>query len=271
MNDREEFVKNLYTQDLYITNNPSLHEEDSPWKISKILPLVDRFSSAAQNSMPLTLLDCGGGKGLILAAVANHLTQRHGRPVNKYALDLSPGMLQIQKQQNPDLRKLLQEDICQTSLAPKEVDLTLLIDVIEHVKNPAGALAEIQRISKFAIFKVPLEDNWFPRGWNWLRRGKPRREAAAGIGHINFYSFGTLRKQIEKHGGAILHHDFANVFEYYRTAPHYQGYGGHYFKWNRILGERTYRWSPALSSGLLFEDCALVLVKCDGGSSPHQP
>ena len=43
MKDIEEYVKNLYLRDEYLIKNPSLHEEDSPWKVSKIIPLVDRF------------------------------------------------------------------------------------------------------------------------------------------------------------------------------------------------------------------------------------
>ncbi len=171
-------------------------------------------------------------------------------------------MLEVQKQQNPDLRKLLQEDIGRTSLQKKEVDLILMIDVIEHVNDPASALAEIQRFAKYAFFKVPLEDNWFPRVWNWAKRGKPRREAAAGIGHINYYSYAGIKRDLEKHCGQVIGCSFGNVFAYYRTAPHYQNRPGLYFKSNRVLGEFVFRCSPQLSFGLLFEDCAQLLVKC---------
>lgn len=262
MNDREKLASDLYTHDGYIAQNPTLHEEDSPWKISLLLPLVDEFMQHAGKPQRLVVLDCGGGKGLILKAVASHLQDRFAAQTGKYALDLSPGMLEVQKQMNPDMLKMLQENIGHTSLQNKEVDLTMMIDVIEHVNDPAGAMAEIQRFSKYALFKVPLEDNWVPRVRNWARHGKPRREAAAGIGHINYYSFAGIKRDIERHCGKVISYSFGNVFAYYRTAPNYQNRPGFYFKWNRFLGEGLYRWLPGLSSGLLFEDCVQILVQC---------
>jgi len=38
-----EQAEDLYRSDRYIDHNRSLHEEDSPWKVAKILPLVDQF------------------------------------------------------------------------------------------------------------------------------------------------------------------------------------------------------------------------------------
>ena len=262
MNDRETLASELYTHDRYIAHNPTLHEEDSPWKIGLLLPLLEEFVQRLDKPQRLVVLDCGGGKGLILKAVASHLKERFAIQTDKYALDLSPGMLEAQKQENPDLQKMLQENIGRTSLQNKEVDLTMMIDVIEHVSDPARAMAEIQRFSKYALFKVPLEDNLVPRLWNWARHGKPRREAAAGIGHINYYSFAGIKRDIEKHCGKVISSGFGNVFSYYRIAPHYQNRRGFYFKWNRALGEQLHRWSPRLSSGILFEDCAQLLVKC---------
>ncbi|MCD5425496.1 MAG: hypothetical protein LRZ92_03415 [Methanosarcinaceae archaeon] len=59
MKNTDEFVKSFYTTDEYITKNPSLHEEDTPWKISKIIPLVDKFIEDI-NEKEINLLDVGG-------------------------------------------------------------------------------------------------------------------------------------------------------------------------------------------------------------------
>jgi len=39
MKNIDKYVKNLYLTDEYVVKNPSLYEEDSPWKIRKIIPL----------------------------------------------------------------------------------------------------------------------------------------------------------------------------------------------------------------------------------------
>ena len=104
MRDMEELVKNLYSKDEYIARHPSLHAEDSPWKISKIIPIVDSFAGHVSKK-EINLLDVGGGAGLILKAIATHLEESHALKVNKFALDLSPGILELQQKINPDLKK----------------------------------------------------------------------------------------------------------------------------------------------------------------------
>ena len=193
MPDLDDFVRNLYTTDEYIIRNPSLYEEDSPWKVNKIMPLVDRFVRCI-NKNQINILDVGGGAGLILDAISSYIEKKHNISVNKYAMDLSPRALEIQKQRNPGLKKVLNEDISKTSLADKEIDLTLLIDLLEHVSNPVKALEEVRRISNYAIFKVPLDGYLIGRIWNFIKRGEPERQAIQSIGHVNIYNYGNIPK-----------------------------------------------------------------------------
>jgi len=72
MKNIAEYMRSLYQTDEYIVNNPSLHEEDSPWKISKIIPLIDKLSSQL-NKDEINLLDVGGGAGLILNATSTYI------------------------------------------------------------------------------------------------------------------------------------------------------------------------------------------------------
>lgn len=138
-------MADLYRTNEYIRNNPSLHEEDSPWKIDKTIPLVDRFIGCIHKDN-VNLLDVGGGAGLILDGISSYIEKKHQMNVSKYALDLSPGMLEIQKQRNPQLKRVLNEDIRSTTLRDKEIDLALLIDLLEHVPNPVKALEEIKEL-----------------------------------------------------------------------------------------------------------------------------
>ena len=260
MKDMDELVRNLYSRDEYLIKNPSLHEEDSPWKVTKIIPLVDRFVSYISKN-EVNLLDAGGGAGLILNAVSIYVEQSRGIKVKKFALDTSPGMLEIQKRNNPDLVRALNEDIRKTSLANKEIDLTLMIDLLEHVPNPTEALEEVKRISNFVIFKVPLEDNFLARIGNFIGGGRPRRRAIETIGHINVYNFSKLKHQIEKHTGQVLNFDFTNMSDYFRNSEHFENKiktGG---KLLNFVAAYVFRLSPRLCS-LIFTDSVTILVKC---------
>ena len=208
MKDPEELAKNLYLKGEYITKHPCLHEKESPWKVSKIVPFIDKLIDYMPPRRETNILDVGGGAGLILNLLSTYIHYTYDIKVNKYALDMSADMLEIQRKRNPDLVKALSEDIRKTSLGNKELDLTLLIDVIEHVPNPTDALEELRRISRFSILKVPLEDNLVFRTWNLLRGGKPRKHNIENFGHINLYNFKKFKDQIEKHAGKLLDYSF---------------------------------------------------------------
>lgn len=260
MSDSKNYISKLYTTDEYIIKNPSLHEEDSLWKVKKIIPLVDRFIKVI-NKDRINMLDVGGGAGLILSEISSYIEKMYNINVNKYALDLSPGMLKIQKKRNPNLKKALNEDICTTSLSNKEIDLTLLIDLIEHVPNPEKALAEVRRISNYVILKVPLDGYLVGTIWNFIRRGEPRRQNIESVGHINIYTYGRLRNQIKSHAGQILDCYFTNVHEYTLNSPYYKDRQSKKSKLLAIAGDLTFRFSPRLAASI-FNDFAMFLVKC---------
>lgn len=253
----DEYVKNLYVKEEYIRRYPSLHEEDSFWKVNKILPLIDEVLCRFDNT-EINLLDVGGGAGLILSAVSNYIERSYSIKVNKFALDLSPTILEVQKKRNPDLKKALNEDICKTSLANKEVDVTLLIDLLEHVSKPTEALKEVRRISKFAILKVPLECSPFIGLWNFITWGTTKSTRDL-VGHINIYNFYKLMHQIEKNTGYVKDFFFTNVFDYFLTSEHYKP--SQRRKIINSAAECVFRLSPKLCS-YLFEDFVMVMVKC---------
>lgn len=204
----------------------------------------------------LNILDVGGGAGLILSEIAREIEQKYNVKSNKFALDLSPNALEIQKKMNPDLKKALNEGICKTSLKTKEIDLTLMIDVLEHIPNPVNALKEVKRISNCVILKVPLEDNVLYKVWNVITGGKNRQYLIETFGHINVYNYCQLSHQIEKNMGQILSYHHTNVFEHSLS-----NVGDIRNKLIKLIASYTFRLSPSICS-LIFRDFVMILVKC---------
>ena len=252
----------IYRSDEYVAKHPDLFAQDADWKIEKLTPLIDIWlSHVAPSEGRLGVLDIGGGAGLILRGLCDHIAGRHNRPVTKYALDLSRAMLLRQRQVNPDLHKTLNEDVRHSSLADKQIDLALMIDVLEHVPAPAEALAEVSRFARSCILKVPLEDNLALRLANVKNRGRTARTLASELGHINLFNARSLRRLIEAHLGSILHFSFADAFGY---MTHCSRQGRPLRRADRIangLCARLHKYSPGLASRL-FTDFALVLVRC---------
>ncbi len=255
-----EEITRFYKTDDYIAKNPSLHEEDSQWKVSKLLPLVESFLTSQQRN-EIVLLDVGGGAGAILSEIADRIRRRPNIIVSKYALDLSPGALEVQVARNPDIVRAVSEDIRKTSFVDKEVDLALMIDVLEHVPEPHRALEELKRIAKFVIFKVPIENTLWTKIADSVRGVKRKQEIMASVGHINFYTPHELRSQIERHTGRIMEFRFANTFQPLRSTNLY-GELGLVQKVPFIIGPTLFSISPSLCVRV-FVDSALILVECD--------
>lgn len=260
MEDAKARAERLYGSDDYMSKNPTLHEEDSAWKVQKMLPFVDRFCAICGRK-EIDVLDVGGGAGIILRDVSAYIEKKHGIKVRKHALDMSPGMLKIQARNNPGLSSARAQDICRTSIGAKEMDLALMIDVIEHVPEQENALSEIARISRFVIFKVPLEDNLMTRALNLATMGRQRRHWVEKIGHCNIYTFGSIRKAIEESTGEILDSSFTNVFRYYSTSEFYIRRGRVRDRMVNALGRALFFLSPRLCS-LIVSDFSMFLVRC---------
>lgn len=257
LDDLEEHVKKLYLENEYILKHHQLHEEDSAWKIRKIIPLVDNVM-ATINYEEINLLDVGGGKGIILNSISNYIKKKYQINTNKIILDLSPGMLEIQSKVNPDVKKALNEDICKTSLKNKEVDITLLIDVLEHIIHPEDALKEIMRISRFLILKVPLEDNLFDNIRNFITHGRLRKNKIKNLGHIQSYNISSLINQLENHNGQIIDLHYTNVGNYNLSTAKSKN---KLLKLKYLIENQFFKLSPELS-GKIFMDFVVLSVKC---------
>jgi ubiquinone/menaquinone biosynthesis C-methylase UbiE len=210
--------------------------------------------SAQKN--PVTVLDVGGGAGIIAREMANYIKSKFGYSTRKFALDLSPGMIEIQKNNNPDMANAVVGDIAHTPYRDKEIDVVLMIDVLEHVTDPEAVLREIARISHYLILKVPLENSLYFKLLNLFTRGKFRERIIAQIGHINVYGMGKLLSEVEKNAGSVVYAGYANAYKYLLTTKQTR-----VDRWFNRLGSIMYHISPALA-GLIFYDFAMVVVKC---------
>jgi ubiquinone/menaquinone biosynthesis C-methylase UbiE len=176
-----------------------------------------------------------------------------------YALDLSPGLLKAQAKHNPDLKQILNENICQTSLSDKRIDLTLMIDVIEHIPEPKKALAELKRITEYTIFNVPLERSVLTDIGDFLKKGHNKKASQEKFGHFNFYNSRTLNRILKKELGTIILHKYANSAAHSKSLIEYKKTSAN----AKILTNLSYyifKLSPK-SSSLIFGGSELLLVK----------
>jgi SAM-dependent methyltransferase len=204
----------LYLTDKYVAKNPDLHQNDSPWKVSKLLPFIDTFIKHNTNG-EISILDVGGGAGLILKALTEYIEQKTCVKVKMYSADLSGYMLKIQRQQNVSICGLLKSDVQSMPFLDKQFDLVLMVDVIEHIPKPEFALKELKRISRYVLFNVPLENNFILNISNLARNGAVRLERIASIGHINVYCYRKFRLESDKYLGDMVQYSLVDLYDLY--------------------------------------------------------
>ena len=101
-----------------------------------------------------------------------------------FASDVEPDLVKEASGRAPQAQ-VIQESIYETTRADDEFDVVFALEVLEHLDDPARALAEIRRITKrYAIVSVPREPVW--RAMN-LARGKYAREFGNTPGHVNHW------------------------------------------------------------------------------------
>lgn len=133
-------------------------------------------------------------------------------------------------------------------------------DVIEHVPDPASALRECRRISKFTLLKIPLEDTLLNRFLDIKSGGKFRQETIERNGHIHIYTIHKALREIEMNLGRVLTYYYMDAFSYFWKSEFYRKKMTTKDKLVNLVGRLIFKISPKLNSYLL-GDSVVVLVE----------
>ncbi len=145
------------------------------------------------------VLDFGAGEGSILKNLDNNPQFK-----SLYALEISDsGIAQIENRNLHNLKEVRKFDGYNSGYLDGEFDLVYCSHVIEHVEHPRLVLREIQRISKFQVFEIPLDYN---------KKVDEQITHFLGYGHINIYT-PSLFKFLLKSEGFVIHKEEHSSFE----------------------------------------------------------
>jgi SAM-dependent methyltransferase len=128
---------------------------------------------------PRTVVEIGCGDGALLAALRGLAPVFDG-------FELSAPAAALARQALPDARRVEPFDGSTVPAEDGAYDLAILSHVLEHVPVPGPLLAEAARVAHEVIVEVPLEDNR-------SARRQQKREQAASIGHLHFFSRDDVR------------------------------------------------------------------------------
>jgi SAM-dependent methyltransferase len=182
----EQGVVTGNTYDKYGSGNPVVRRLMAGFEGA----LDELFEQAA----PTSLLDVGCGEGVLVHRWAERLPD-----ARVVGIDLEEESIQAgwSEHQAPNLEyRVMRADVL--PFAENEFDMATAIEVLEHVPDPEGTLAEMARCAEHHLLvSVPREPLWrmlnMARGSYWSALGNTP-------GHLNHWSRRSFVELLARHG-----------------------------------------------------------------------
>jgi SAM-dependent methyltransferase len=185
----------MYADGGYHDRNPTLHVEDSAYKMRYLAQLLDTVDAATWPPA-VRVLDVGGGAGVVGRLVCEWFLAR-GHEATCVAVDLSPEMLALQRRNNPHISRTHCGDL--STLDAGRFDVALLVDVVEHVPDCAAVARRVDALADWVLYNIPIERNLC----DWLRDRYLRRRyyaaQTATLGHVHFFSPASATAFVRAH------------------------------------------------------------------------
>jgi len=223
-------------------NYDSYYQGESEWRA---LGAMDKAKNIVQLCRALphdNILEIGSGEGAILKRLSD---LKFGE--NLYSIEISESAASTIGSRNiPRVRECQLFDGYHIPYSDRKFELAVLSHVLEHAEHPRLLLYEASRVAECVFVEVPLEDTVrLKRDFVFDR-----------VGHINFYSWKTIRCLVQSCGMKVLSQTVTNP-----SLPVYQYDSGR----TGILkyGIKEFlRWaSPGLACSLFTYHCSLICRK----------
>ena len=144
--------------------------------------LIDRFyarlDGIAAELAPASVLDAGCGEGETLARLGDAL------PAHPVAIDLDPEAAAFTGRRFPQA-EVLSGSVYELPFEDASFELVLCLEVLEHLRDPGAAVAELARVSSGAVVVSVPHEPWFRLGS--LLRGKYVRGLGNHPEHVNHW------------------------------------------------------------------------------------
>ncbi len=198
-------MKNIYTNGKYLESNKTWHTEDSPWKASQVMRIIDK-----NDLFPQGIVEIGCGAGRILEELSR---QESLRDVHFSGYDISPQAIELCK--NIESEKV--KYVCQDLLSEENCehfDILLAMDVFEHVPDYMGFLEKCRSKADYKIYHIPLDIHAafvLINGYNRCRYT---------LGHLHYFTADTAIATLKDTGHEIVDSFYTNgAFGLFKQHP----------------------------------------------------
>jgi hypothetical protein len=178
----------IYEDGTYLENNPSWHQEDSPWKAKQIEKILQRNALT-----PASICEVGCGAGEIL----NRLSSGKLGDSQFTGYEISPQAYEICSAKTKSNLKFEFVNLLEQNSA--YFDLVLAIDVFEHIEDFYGFLRALKIKGEYKIFHIPLD-----LSVQSVLRSSPIIKERETVGHIHYFMKETALASLEDCGYEIV-------------------------------------------------------------------
>ena len=189
----------FYTGSEYADNNPTWDIEDTQWKARKIAGIIK-----ASGIKPKSICEIGCGSGGILAEL------REAYPDAALAgYDIAPSAARFWPQWKSLDIQLTTGDFLVDDKSFH--DILLLIDVLEHVRDPHTFLSQLKGRSNYMVIHFPLDLSALS-----VARESPLLNVRRKVGHIHYFTKGLALELLKESGYSIIDYRYTGA---YKSAP----------------------------------------------------
>lgn len=171
----------------YLQANPTWHVEDSAWKATQILKLLE-----GNNLTPKSIVEIGCGAGEIL----NQLQQRMSdKEIDFSGYEIAPDAFKLAQTRAKERLHFFQEDLL---LNNNTYELLLMIDVFEHVEDYIGFVRKCTAKATYKIYHIPLDMSIWSIFTNYPISARKK------IGHLHYFMKDTALATLTDAGQEIV-------------------------------------------------------------------
>jgi len=185
----KDMTPNPYQNGRYLKDNPTWHEEDSPWKAAQVLRMLEK-----NGLKPRTVTEVGCGAGGILLRMSDRL----GPGVKFTGYEISPQAFRLCLPKTRPGLTFHQHDVMEEPRHPR-FDLAMAIDVFEHVEDYYGFLRKFRGLAKHKLFHIPLD-----LSVQTLMRVSPILDERRRLGHLHYFTRETALETLKDTGYQVI-------------------------------------------------------------------
>lgn len=165
----------IYTDGVYLANNPTWHVEDSPWKAQNVLKMIKK-NSIDFNLNTVCEIGCGAGE------ILNQLSNKLDRNIEYYGYEISQDAYNMARQRERGRLHYRNANLLEDN-NHEYFDLLLVIDIFEHIEDYFSFLRKCKGKSNFKIFHIPLDISV-----QTVLRNTPFIFNRSHVGHIHYFN-----------------------------------------------------------------------------------